>query len=76
MFSLEERPFHMVNQKHRYDKLMPVSQGFIFIKWCGSITCFACQDWASHMKISQISYFSGVFSGKKTCQLATMTEPT
>jgi hypothetical protein len=27
---------------------------------------FACQDLASHIKISQIIYFSHVFSGKKT----------
>jgi hypothetical protein len=29
-------------------------------------THFAGQDWASHIKISQIAYFSCVFSGKKT----------
>ena len=36
---------------------------------CGktlSIVPFACQDWASHIKISQITYFSCVFPGKKT----------
>ena len=36
---------------------------------CGktfSIMPFACQDWASHIKISQITYFSCVFPGKKT----------
>jgi hypothetical protein len=31
-----------------------------------SIVPFACQDWASHIKISQITYFSRVFPGKKT----------
>jgi hypothetical protein len=28
--------------------------------------CFACQDLASRIKISQITYFSCVFLGKKT----------
>jgi hypothetical protein len=42
-------------------KLMPVSQGLICIYWCGSITCFSCQDLASRINISQITYFSCVF---------------
>ena len=31
VFSQEQRPFHMVNQKHRYGQLLPVSQGLICI---------------------------------------------
>jgi hypothetical protein len=46
-------------------KLMPVSQGLIFIQWCSSITFFACQDLAPHITISQITYFSCVFPGKR-----------
>jgi hypothetical protein len=30
------------------------------------MTCFACQDLASCMNISQITFFFCVFSGKKT----------
>jgi hypothetical protein len=56
----------MGNQKHRCGQLIPVSQGWIFMWWCGSIMPFACQDWASHVKISQITYFSCIFPGKKT----------
>jgi hypothetical protein len=66
VFSQEKRPFHMVNQQHRYGKLMNHSQVLICIKWCGSIMPFACQDLASRIKISQMIYFSHVFSGKKT----------
>jgi hypothetical protein len=68
MFSQEKRPFHMVNQKHRYDQLMPVSQELIFIWWFDSITHFACQKQASQFKISQITYFSCVFSAQKTLE--------
>jgi hypothetical protein len=41
----------MVNQMHAYCQLMPVSQGL--------------KDLASHIKMSQITYFSYVFSGKR-----------
>jgi hypothetical protein len=56
----------MVKQKNRYGELMPVNGGLIFIYCFGSSTHFSCQDLASHIKISQIIYFLGVFSGKKT----------
>jgi hypothetical protein len=35
---------------------------------CDIITHFDGQDWASHIKISQITYFSCVFSGKQTLE--------
>jgi hypothetical protein len=56
----------MVNQKNGYIQLMHVRQGLIFIYWCGSITCFAGQDLASRMNMSQITFFFCLFSGKKT----------
>jgi hypothetical protein len=56
----------MVNQKNRYGQLIAVSQCSFWIKWCGIMTCFACQDLASCMNISQITFFFCVFSGKKT----------
>jgi hypothetical protein len=65
VFSQEKRPLHMMKQKHKYGQLMPVSQGWIFLWWCGSIMPFTCQDWASHIKISQITYFSCIFPGKR-----------
>jgi hypothetical protein len=46
-------------------KLIPVGQRLICIQWCGSITFFACQDLASHITISQITYFTCVFPGKR-----------
>ena len=55
-----------MNQKHRYGQFMPVSQGLIWIYWFGNIMHFACQDWSSCIKISQITFFSCVFSGKET----------
>jgi hypothetical protein len=57
LFSQEKRYLHMVNQKHAYGKLMPVSQGLIFIEWCGSITCFACQDLASQLNFTNCLFF-------------------
>ena len=56
----------MVNQQHRYVKLMNHSEVLTCIKWCGNIILLACQDLASRIKISQITYFSCVFLGKKT----------
>jgi hypothetical protein len=55
----------MVKKKQRYGKLIPVSQGMIFIQWCGNTMRFSCQYLPSCIKISQITYFSGVFSAKK-----------
>jgi hypothetical protein len=65
-FLNKKRPLHIVKQKHRYGQLMPVSWDLIFIEWCGCITCFACQNLASPIKILQITNFSCVFSGNKT----------
>ena len=56
----------MVNQKHRYRRLILLSQGLISIKWCCSIMPFACQDLATHIRSSQITRFFCVFSGTKT----------
>jgi hypothetical protein len=56
----------MVKQKKRYGKWKTVSQGLIGIYLRGRITSFACQDLASHIKISQITFFSYVFLGEKT----------
>jgi hypothetical protein len=66
VFSQEKTPLHMVRQKQRYGKLMPVNQGFICIFGWGSITCFACEDLALCIKISQFTHFFCVFLGKKT----------
>jgi hypothetical protein len=63
--SQEKRPLHMVNQKIGYETLMPLSHGFICIWVCGSITPFACQDLASHIKLSQIYPFFLCFPMKK-----------
>jgi hypothetical protein len=66
VFSQEKRPLHMVRQKQRYGKLMPVNQGFICMLVWSSITCFACEDLASRIKMSQFTHFFCVFLGKKT----------
>ena len=66
VFSHEKGPMHMVKKKHRQGQMIAVSQCSSLIQWCGIITCFACQDLASHMNISQITFFFCIFSGKKT----------
>jgi hypothetical protein len=46
-------------------QLMPLSQGLLLILWWGSITHFACQDFASRIKTSQFTHFFCVFLGKR-----------
>jgi hypothetical protein len=65
VFALEQRPFHVVNQEHKYGQLIYQSQGFICIYWCGSIMPFPFQDAALCIKISQITYFLPCFLRKK-----------